>query len=378
MPRRLFARTVNAVRAFLVAAVVVALAAAPAAMTLTAAPDAPRRAAPVGTDEWRADPEHLPDPMTSDPATVYHFFTAPATPAPAVGACACGTGDALAARYPGVVGNLDGAPVSLRYAANRRAMAADGPAHDGQYLAFDPRGDGTVVRVYGDLTTADRVAVLVPGAGNRLGNFWTGAGNKLFRSPSVQGVDLYAAMSRIDGAVRVAGGTRFAVVVWLGYDAPNANDVTAAREDLARDGAEALERFVAGLTTLRPQATITLLGYSYGSTVVGLAAHRLPAQVTDIVSVGSPGMGVDNVAGLHTTARVWAGLSRHDPMRFVPGVRLFGLGHGTQPADPSFGARIIRTADVPDHDHYLFPGTDSQDDLAHIALLGALPGAGAQ
>jgi pimeloyl-ACP methyl ester carboxylesterase len=267
-----------------------------------------------------------------------------------------------------VAGNLDGAPPALRYLANQRAMDAAGTPYrgrSGQYLLFDPRGQGRVAQVFGDLSTADRIAVLVPGAGNRAGNFWRGVGGRSFRSPSVQGVGLYQAARRYG-----PDADRFAMVVWLGYDAPDGVDPSAAREDLAQAGAAELARFVAGLTAIRPQATIALLGHSYGSTVIGLAARRLPRQVTDIAAFGSPGMGVADVSRLGTTARVWAGLSRRDVMRLLPDLQILGRGHGTQPAGPGFGATVFGTDDVADHDHYLAPGTDSQANLTHIALYG--------
>ncbi|GIJ54416.1 alpha/beta hydrolase [Virgisporangium aurantiacum] len=326
---------------------VAAMALAPASTTMLAAPGHARPVTPVGAAAWRADPRGLPDPVTTEPDAVRRYFA--------------GLGDAeqrdLARTYPGVVGNLDGAPVDLRYRANAAA------GHDG-ILGFDPRGRGRVAQVFGDLATADRIAVLVPGAGNRLGNFWRGVGGKAFRSPARQGADLF-------DRARASGPTeRFAVVVWLGYEPPARIDVSAAREDRAREGALALGRFVAGLAAVRPHATVALLGYSYGSTVIGVAAPHLPPTVTDIVAVGSPGMGVDHVTRLGTTARVWAALSRHDVMRFVPGVRFLGLGHGRQPADPAFGATVVAARDVVDHDHYLAAGVDSQATLARIALLG--------
>jgi pimeloyl-ACP methyl ester carboxylesterase len=251
----------------------------------------------------------------------------------------------------------------VRYAQNRAAMAAAGAPYDGwdgQFLVFDPRGDGRLAQVFGDLASADRIAVLVPGAGNRADNFHRGVGGKPLRSPARQAADLYAA----------ARGLRFTVIAWLGYDAPDQLDITSVRADLAVAGAEALRRFVAGLTALRPQATIALLGHSYGSTVIGHATRRLPPQVTDIAVFGSPGLGTGDAARLGTDARIWAGLSTRDAMRWVPGVRLLGLGHGAQPADPGFGARVFATADVVDHDHYLAPGTDSFAALARIALTG--------
>ncbi len=299
----------------------------------------------------------LPDPVTAGPFVVRRFLAA----------AGAAERDALAAAYPGVVGGLDGAPVALRYAANRLAMDAAGSPYRGRsgtYLLFDPRGTGRVAQVFGDLATADRIAVLVPGAGDRAANFWRGVGGRSYRSPSVQAADLY----------RSAGGGRYAVIAWLGYETPQGIGQSEAREDLARTGAAALTRFVAGLTAVRPRATIALLGHSYGSTVIGLAAPRLPRQVTDIAVFGSPGMGVDDVAGLRTTARVWAGQSRHDWIRWIPGVRVLGLGHGRRPTAPAFHAHVFSTADVPDHDHYLTPGTDSLTHLSAIAAHGTAGG----
>ncbi|GAA4552037.1 alpha/beta hydrolase [Amycolatopsis samaneae] len=329
-----------------------------AAMVLTPTATAPPAAPlpPVGVAAWLADPRQLPDPVHADPRRVHDVLAA---------AGESGRRD-LVARYPGVVGALDGAPPEARYAANRLVMRTSGAPYrdrDGQFLLFDPRGDGRVAQVFGDLSTVDRIAVLVPGVANRAADFWTGLGGFAHRAPAVQAADLYR--------TALANGARnFAVIAWLGYDTPDGVGLAAAREDLASAGAVALRRFVAGLAAVRPQATIALLGHSYGSTVLGLAAPGLPVAVTDVAVFGSPGMGVADVTRLRTTARVWAGQSTRDWIRWVPGVRLCGLGHGTKPADPAFGARVFATADVPDHDHYLSPGTDSQAALTRIAVAG--------
>ncbi|GAA3519729.1 alpha/beta hydrolase [Actinocatenispora rupis] len=318
----------------------------PTAGTLLSPASAAPAREPVGAAAW--DAHHLPDPVRTDPVAAHRFLA--------------GRADAarLALEYPGVVGGLDGAPVSLRYAANRVAMRAAGGRYagwHGNFLLFDPRGNGRVAQVFGDLTTADRIAVLVPGVDSRAENFVRGLGGKSYRAPATQAANLY----------RAAHDDRLAVIAWLGYDTPRGVGVAAAREDLAATGSVALQRFLTGLTVVRPGATIALFGHSYGSTVIGLAASRLPRQVTDIAVFGSPGMGVDRAAGLHTRATVWAGQAERDWIGWVPAVRLFGLGHGTRPADPAFGARVFPTADVPDHDHYLAPGTDSLVHLARIA-----------
>ncbi|GAB3911712.1 alpha/beta hydrolase [Kibdelosporangium lantanae] len=329
--------TVRYVIRILRAMATLAVVVAPTAAMLLAAPGAAALTPPAGTAAWLADVRHLPDPILADPVDIDRFLTSVDET----------TRHDLVTRYPEVVGALDGAPPELRYEANHR---------NGQILLYDPRGDGRVAQVFGNLATADRIAVLVPGVGNRLDTFWTGVGGRRYRAPATQAANLYQ-----------AGTGNFAVIAWLGYDTPDGVDVSAAREDLARAGAVALDRFVAGLTAVRPHATIALLGHSYGSTVVGLAAPGLPSNVTDIAVFGSPGMGVDDVAQLRTAARVWAGQSTGDWIGLVPGIRILGLGHGTKPTDPGFGARVFSTADVPDHDHYLSPGTDSLANLARIA-----------
>lgn len=329
----------------------------PAAATPLSAPAETTLTPPVGVTAWLADDRHRPDPIRADPADVQRFLAATSKTEQ----------QHLVTRYPGVIGALDGAAPQLRYAANRLLMhAAGSPYRDeaGAFLLFDRRGRGRIAEVFGDLSTAERIAVLVPGVGNQLSDFWSGVGNRSYRAPAVQAGNLYRS------AIQEGTARHFAVIAWLGYDTPDGVGISAAREDLARAGAAALDRFVAGLVAIRPHATIALLGHSYGSTVIGIAASGLPSAVTDIAVFGSPGMGAYDVADLHTTARVWAGQSAGDWIKWVPGIHVLGLGLGTKPADPKFGARSFPTADVPDHDHYLSPGTDSLGSLTRIATSG--------
>lgn len=269
-------------------------------------------------------------------------------------------------------GNSARTPLATRYADNRAAMLAYGAPYAGwatadrQFLLFDPRGDGLVAEVFGDLSTADRIAVLVPGVDTRGTNFVTGLGGVAERAPAVQAGNLYATLT--GHPATGTAGERVAVVAWLGYVTPHGVGRDAAREELARAGATALERFLGTLVRQRPSAGITLIGHSYGSVVIGLAAPHLPRQVTDLVAIGSPGMGVAGAADLHTAARVWAGLSPDDWIRWVPGVEFLGVGHDTQPADPSFGARPFATTGVTNHDRYLAPGTASLANIAAITL----------
>ncbi|MER7520931.1 alpha/beta hydrolase [Streptomyces sp. NPDC126499] len=288
--------------------------------------------APVGTAAWRAD--GLPDPEDMTPAQVRDFFRARGSGAERQ--------RELVARHPGVVGNLDGAPLSLRYAANARTAGARFPGQ--QILAYDPRGRGQVVLAFGDLARAEHVAVIVPGSDVDAGN--------------------HGSLTRKATALRAATGGRTAVVAWAGYTTPVGVGLDAASGDLAEAGAGRLARFTEGLAAVGV-AEPSLFCHSYGSVVCGVAAHRLKAR--DLVAVASPGMRADDVAGLRTTARVWAAKDPTDWIDRVPNVEFAGLGHGTDPADPAFGARRVPAGDAHGHDGYFAPGTASLRAFAAIA-----------
>ncbi len=260
------------------------------------------------------------------------------------------------------------AALARTYQVNESLMQAAGApfaswtGQGRQFLAFDPRGSGQVVEVFGDLGAADRIAVLVPGVSTTADNFNTGLDDVRDRAPAVQGRALY------DATRKAAPGEHVAVIAWLGYDAPQGVGRTAAREELARAGAQALDSFTADLAIMRPRASVSVIGHSYGSVVAGLAAASLPAQVKNLVVVGSPGMGVSRAADLHTSAHVWAGQSDQDWIDWVPAFQVWGAGHGTLPATPGFGARVFGTNGVTDHDHYLAPGTQSLANIVSIVL----------
>ncbi|MEU8529374.1 alpha/beta hydrolase [Streptomyces sp. NPDC048629] len=287
---------------------------------------------PEGVRAWVAD--GLPDPQRMTPRQIDAFFDE-LSPA---------ARERLTLRHPAVVGNLDGAPVRLRYAANARSLEGDPRFAGRQVLAYDPRGRGQVAVVEGDLERAEHVAVVVPGSD----------------------VDAARSESLLDKAEALyeATGERVAVVAWAGYTTPVGVGWDAATGGLAEAGAGRLVRFAEGLAaTGAPEPAVFC--HSYGSVVCGLAAHELKAR--DIVVHGSPGLRADNVAGLHTSARVWAAKDPDDWISKVPNVRLLGLGHGADPTGPGFGARPVPAADAQGHDGYFAPGTQSLRAFAAIA-----------
>ncbi|MFD9162239.1 alpha/beta hydrolase [Streptomyces sp. NPDC059558] len=231
-------------------------------------------------------------------------------------------------------------------AARLRTMEASGAA---QFLVFDGRGRGRAVEVFGELESADRVAVLVPGSDTTLDTY------ERFRAGALS---LQQRLQREH--------PRSAVVAWLGYDTPGTVSTTVVTAGRADEAAAELGPFLDRLRGLAgPGARLSLLCHSYGSVVCARTATG-PA-VGDIALFGSPGTGAGSVRELPTGARVWAGRGDGDWIGNVPHVRLGGIGFGTDPVDPAFGARAFRAGAV-GHSDYLKPGTASLDSLAAIVL----------
>ncbi|MFG2889259.1 alpha/beta hydrolase [Streptomyces sp. NPDC048248] len=369
-------------RTVVAAAVAAAIAAATGGWAAGSAQTAVTGPAP-GAAAWRADHAlgvRLPDPASAAPADVARFF-------------ASLTGSqrhALAVRHPLTVGNLDGAPVALRYEANalalraerRRQLAlAEDPAatlQDHQrareaadrcaglltpgrrILAFDPRGRGQVAEVHGDLTTAQRTAVVVPGSDIDLTSF--DRAKDPYGTPTGMARSLRARMAAD------APRTRTAVIAWVGYTTPVGVGPDAATGRLAEAGAPRLARFLSGLAAAGTPAPAVFC-HSYGSVLCGLAVPRLDrGDLADLVVFASPGMRQDSVADLRTTARVWAARDASDWIGDIPNVELLGMGHGADPTGPGFGARHVSAARAEGHTGYLAPGTDSLRSFAAIAL----------
>lgn len=263
------------------------------------------------------------------------------------------TSQALAARYAADARAIAAADRAATRAGDTTLAGALATLRTRQVVFFDPRGQGLAGVVTGDLATARRVAILVPGSDTTLSTFFS----RKWASPGGAAAALTAE------AARLAPGARFAVIAWLGYATPATLSRAIVTSAGAAEGARALRPLVIALA--RHGVQVALLCHSYGAVVCGLAAHRLP--VTDIAVFGSPGMDASSAASLGTGARVWAGRESGDPIRFVPHIRFFGIGFGADPMSPGFGARVFATGDG-GHSDYLHPGSVSLLNLARIAL----------
>ncbi|WP_369237270.1 alpha/beta hydrolase [Streptomyces sp. R21] len=318
----------------------------------------------------------LPD-TDSAPSRLAHFFASLDTTQRA----------RLAHRYPLAVGNMNGAPVKLRYQANRIAlrqqrkveikrMHDDGLSDLGQHdagrrknryeallrkdrkiLAFDPMGSGRVAEVFGNLDKAERVSIVVPGVDTDLLTFQRTY--KKYSAPVGMARSLYAA-ERATGS-----GTRTAVIAWADYTAPSGLGIDSATAMRAEEGAVRLDSLVRALPGSTP---VALYCHSYGSVLCGVAAHRLPARVSDIAVAGSPGMRVENASHLRTSAQVWAMRDSDDWIQDVPHLELGGLGHGADPVSSGFGARVLSAQGAKGHSGYFEPGTESLRNFAEIGI----------
>ncbi|GGW82005.1 alpha/beta hydrolase [Streptomyces lomondensis] len=336
----------------------------------------PLQASLSAWEHGRIDGHRLPDPQ-SEPTKLARFFASLTERDRA----------SLARKYPLAVGNMNGAPVELRYRANRIALAKAREVerermHDqrltpaGQHeagrrlhrfedlmekgrhiLAFDPEGSGRVAEVFGDLREADRVSVVVPGVDTDLLTFQRT--RRKYSAPAGMAESLYAAERKASPS------TRTAVIAWADYTAPSGLGIDSATAMRAEEGAVRLNALVRALPGGAP---VSLFCHSYGSVVCGVAAHSLPGRVSDIAVAGSPGMRVEKAAQLHTSARVWAMRDADDWIQDVPYLEVGGLGHGADPVSAGFGARVLSAQGAKGHAGYFEPGTASLMNFAEIGV----------
>ncbi|WP_335970650.1 alpha/beta hydrolase [Streptomyces sp. CA2R106] len=185
--------------------------------------------------------------------------------------------------------------------ASLQELAAyiDDPLHPRTYLlGFDTAGKGHVALSFGNPDTAPNTAVYVPGAGA------DGDGGDVDRSLAL----FEAANGKRPGST--------ASVYWLGYDAPGWNVPGPASQGFADTGAPRLASFVSALRASHTgRGHLTVVGHSYGSTLVGEACARFGMRPDDVVFIGSPGVTVDNASDLGIGAgHVWASRKKFDPI----------------------------------------------------------------
>lgn len=233
-------------------------------------------------------------------------------------------------------------------------------------LGFDEKGNGHAILCYGDPDTAANTAVYVPGTGTTLNE--------------MQG-DIGRACTMFDSAQNESPGTT-ASMVWLGYDAPQWL-TGPAKGHYADVGAPLLSDFVNSLSlTHQGSSHVTVIGHSYGSTVVGAALGHYGMHADDAVFVGSPGVTVNHASDLHMDpSHVWAGHMQNDivPMVSLP-VKSPNVAHyfddyserfGADPTSREFGGQDFASGYGQEdpgssHSDYWNAGTPSLNNMTHI------------
>lgn len=198
------------------------------------------------------------------------------------------------------------------------------PPHIQDFVADNPDitllevGDGTLVAAVGDVDSADTVATLVTGVGSSDPAQWPGNLNR---------------------ARTIHQSTGAATVMWLGYTAP-ASLPLAVSDRSATAGAVDLRMFQETLAHRQPGQRQVVVGYSYGSVVVGSGASESTATNTPgfdaVVLVGSPGAGVGHARDI--AGEVYAVTGSRDPI----GLAATDSGgiHGADPTSGRFGATV--------------------------------------
>ena len=307
----------------------------------------------------------------------------------------------LIEQQPGALGRLAGLPADVRDQANRRQLAsllrqlraeldrvfaavppplvlartavlrsmlavAEGveralSARPGaKLLTLDLDGAGRVAIGLGDVDRSRHLAVLVPGMG----------------ADALHGVG--GTVDRAEHLLTEAGrqsAEPTAVVAWVGYAAPGWRQVPFATR--ARAGGRLLNADLRALDAGRSSdgggpAHVTLVGHSYGSTVIGAATRSGPKRADDLVLLGSPGVLADRVGELGLSGRrVYVGEAPFDPVA--------DLGaFGADPGDAAFGATPVRADPPPGlplparlteaHSHYFDPGSESLRNVARVVV----------
>ncbi|WP_067972614.1 alpha/beta hydrolase [Mycolicibacter icosiumassiliensis] len=220
--------------------------------------------------------------------------------------------------------NLDG------YRAVQQAMQAD-PNGLPRYLGYlDNQGHAAVS--IGNPDTASHNAVFVPGTGADL----TTMGENAKRSADMHGAAVAANPNLRAGDV--------SVTTWMDYDRPMSVLAQAPWPSYAQHGAGALDSFQDGMRASHVGApsTDTVIGHSYGTTLVGAAAsdgHQLAAD--NVIAVASPGMLVDHASDLNINpgGTVYAMTDPSDPI--IPANIVTSHTLGPNPMGPDFGARDL-------------------------------------
>ncbi|WP_342022680.1 alpha/beta hydrolase [Arthrobacter citreus] len=303
---------------------------------------------------------------------------------------------ALAAALPALVGNLEGAPYTVRDSANRRVLAA--VHRDLDRVAGAAAGTAAATDAAGQLErfrqserrramTALLAALDSPGPEPRqLMSFDPGANVPLAAISVGEGLDTAANVSflvpgmntsaksapSLVGSAQSLGreqrrsgahGESTAVVAYLGYETPT--EATVGGMASAEKGAPALAAALDGLYVARtvgeaPPPDVHVVAHSYGTTMAALALEQTQYRVTSAVLLASAGVQPGSARDLNVdlatdgAGDVYVTLASEDRLAEVGTavskiVAVLTLDPGAariSPVEKSWGARIFSSDEV--------------------------------
>ncbi|WP_348787524.1 alpha/beta hydrolase [Leifsonia sp. NPDC080035] len=313
---------------------------------------------------------------------------------------------ALLRAAPHVVGNLEGIPYAVRGKANAldltRTMThareqlktehgkaervslkqrlttlgnveaalkkKDGVART--LVSLDTSENAKAAIVVGDLSTARYVSVLVPGMYMSVGEqieAWAAVAQDIHDQET-------GFLTRFLGPRSSTAAPGVAVVAWIGYQTPMLMNIGGLQ--LAREGADSLERTLQGIQALRQDDPpyLSVFAHSYGSTAALLALERHTVTVDALALMGSPGSDAQSVRDLAVRGgNVFVGEAPMDPI-------VNSAFFGSDPGSPRYGAKPMGTQGAVDpithrtlagssgHNEYFTAGTESVRNLALIGI----------
>ncbi|WKX72405.1 alpha/beta hydrolase [Streptomyces sp. XD-27] len=278
---------------------------------------------------------------------------------------------------------LENAIDGMGHIQNRFDRTGEKGLPEAYLLGFDPfaNHDGKVIIANGNPDVADHTAVYVPGSKTLLGNI-----NDEMEKSEVLWRE----------STSLAPNQSVSTITWFDYDSPRSAKPFEAGDGLypeassnsqAAEGAPSLRQFLDGNVAAQQAATgdkahNTLLGHSYGTTLMGNAADYSPdyhdswtdpLPVDDVVTVASPGFRAKSPGDVGLDPHhFWAMASPDDPVPL--GGRVAGLGEdGIVPTDREFGANIMMVDTKGHGDYWDYKGNEPSVSLTNQAnvIVGA-------
>lgn len=261
-----------------------------------------------------------------------------------------------------------------------RALLARRDGVQRRLLFLDATGrEVKVVVAQGDVEAAEHVVTYV-------GGLSTTARDDLERYD-----DLFSPLRQ--QALLEGGGADTAIVTWMGYEAPQTDEIVTTidrsvlNSKIARDNADELAAFVTGIAAARDRPVHqTVWAHSYGSVLAGNALLQ-DSPIDDVAVFGSPGVPFDRIERTGLKPGSFNVLAAGHDLVAHPGWPLLGRNPDTVSGatslstvvltDPAAGCNLWRgigtgaddlSRSASGHSSYLRAGTVGADNLVAVAV----------